>query len=103
MNLETYNPNVNKYIKYYTDQASGKNKTKKTMQIGGTSMGPRRKNKQYYVISPSEQVVNQAEALMEDPQHVKKSVKIPVKRIGKRKRVIKKAGSRRVKTKTQLG
>lgn len=95
MNLESYIPDVKKYIKYYGDQASGKNMTKKTMQIGGTSMGARRKNKQYYVISPSEQIVKQAKALMEKP----------VKRNVKRKRVIKTSVRRRVKSKTksQLG
>ena len=93
MNLETYTPDVNKFIKYYTDQASGKNKTKKTMQIGGTSMGARRNNKKYFVISPSEQVVRQAEALVDN------GIKEPVKR----KRVIKQPRHQTKRIKTQLG
>ena len=96
MNMEIYTPDVQKYIKYYTDQAAGRNRCKKTIQVGGISMGARRSNKQYFVISPSEQVVKQAEALMETPT---------IKRKAQPKRIIKSTKRRRVnkQKKTQLG
>lgn len=94
--MEIYAPDVKKYVKYYTDQAAGRSRCKKTIQVGGTSMGARRNNKQYFVISPSEQVVKQAEALMESPA---------IKRSAKPKRVIKSTKRRRVnkQKKTQIG
>jgi hypothetical protein len=75
MNLEPYRPDVQKYIKYYTDQVEGKNRNRKTLQIGGTSVGSRRTNKQYFVISPSEQVVKQAQAILDSSDSVKKTAK----------------------------
>ena len=94
MNLEPYNPDVGKFIKYYTDQADGKNRSRKTIQSGGRSTGARRCDKQYCIISPAEQVVKQAEAVLDD---VKGSVK--------RKNSNSTARRRTVKTskKTQLG
>ena len=92
MNVETYRPDVGKFIKYYTDQALGKQQSKKTLQIGGSSLGARRANKMYYIVSPTEQAVKQAEALLEKTPKVVKSRR-PTK---PKKRTVK-------KKKTQLG
>jgi hypothetical protein len=86
MNLEVYEPDVQKYVRYYVNQVEGKNKCKRYNQSGGNALGARRNNRQYYIISPSEQIVKQAEARLEN------DIKPPVKRkrsrkLGKRKKV----------------
>lgn len=94
MNVETYQPDVGKFIKYYTDQALGKHRSKKTLQIGGSSLGARRANKMYYIVSPTEQAVKQAEALLE---------KTPIKQSPKARRTTKTRKKTVKKKKTQLG
>ena len=94
MNLEPYNPDVGKFIKYYTDQVEGKNRSRKPIQSGGRSTGARRSDKKYYIISPAEQVVKQAEAVLDD---VKDSVKRKHSSSTARRRTVKKS------RKTQLG
>lgn len=94
MNLEVYEPDVQKFVRYYVNQVEGKNKCKRYTQSGGNSMGARRGNKQYYIISPSEQVVKQAEARLEN------SIKTPVNR--KRSRKIDKRVKVKKSRKTQL-
>jgi hypothetical protein len=95
MNLEPYNPNVQQFINYYTKQAEGKNDIRHSIQTSGKSMGPRRNDKQYFVISPSQRIVNQAKAVLEE------TVKTPIKR----KRVSTSRGRQRGRKhkKTQLG
>ena len=94
MNLEAYNPDVGKFIKHYTDQVEGRNRSRKTIQTGGRSTGAQRSDKKYYIISPAEQVVKRAEAALDD---VKGSVKRKRSSSTGRRRTVKKS------RKTQLG